>query len=285
MRVAVGVGVALAAVGLVCFELGGPWTLGLVTVVLTVCAGEMFSTLPHADHRPQYRPARFPGLVAVAGLAIAPYFQRAFAYPVIFALLVIVLLAWYSFVDLKASLVSDLGMTLFVVAYVGGLGSFASLILGLGRAGQTGSLSNQGIGVILAAVMVTVCYDVGAFFTGKQFGRRPLSKLSPNKTLEGLAGGVGAGIVIPTLIVGVGGIHPVGTNLSTAFTFCLICALMAPVGDLCESAIKRSLGVKDLGVLIPGHGGVPDRFDAMLFVLPTAYFMARLLQLGAPKVF
>ena len=71
----------------------------------------------------------------------------------------------------------------------------------------------------------------------------------------------------------------------TAIAFCLICALMAPVGDLSESAIKRDLGVKDMGSLLPGHGGVLDRFDAMLFVLPTAYFMAHLLSLGKPAFF
>lgn len=73
--------------------------------------------------------------------------------------------------------------------------------------------------------------------------------------------------------------------MKTTIGFCLICALMAPVGDLCESAIKRDLGVKDMGSMLPGHGGVLDRFDALLFVLPTAYFMAHLLNLGTPAFF
>ena len=281
LPMAVGVGVGLVALGAGCFYLGAVATMVLITVVLCLCAAELFTSLSQSG----YRPAGLLGVVAVAGLAIAPLYYGYFAYPVVFGLTTLTGLAWFLFVQPGEGAVMNLGVTVLGVAYVGGLGSFATLSLGLGRIVETKATSNQGIGVIVAAVLVTVSYDVGAYFVGRTFGRSPLSTASPNKTQEGLFGGVAAGILIPFLILWLSEWQPVGVDVKTTFGFCLICALMAPVGDLCESALKRDLGVKDMGTLLPGHGGVLDRFDAMLFVLPTAFFMAHLLELGKPAFF
>jgi phosphatidate cytidylyltransferase len=172
--------------------------------------------------------------------------------------------------------VANLGLTLLGVLWIGFLGSFATLFLGLGRAMEAGSpkiTNNPGIGVLIAAVVVAVSHDVGAYFIGKYVGRTPLSAASPNKTQEGLVGGVVAAVFVTTLVVGVGGISPIGDGLARTFVFALLCALVAPLGDLCESFIKRDLGIKDMGSVLPGHGGVLDRFDALLFVLPVAYFV------------
>jgi CDP-diglyceride synthetase len=281
LPVAIGVGLALAAIGIGCFYAGAVATTVLITVVLTLCATEFFQTLQRAG----YRPAGLLGLAAVAGLSIASLYEGFFAYPVILGLLTLAGLAWFIFVSPGEGAVMNLGVTLLGVMYIGGLGSFASLLLGVARDHQTGSQTNQGIGILFAAVLVAVSHDVGAYFTGRAGGRTPLSAASPNKTVEGLIGGLGAGILLPTLILWLGGIRPVGVSLGTAFAFSLVCAAMAPIGDLCESMIKRDLGVKDMGTLLPGHGGVLDRFDALLFVLPTAYFMAHLLHLGSPGFF
>lgn len=274
---AAAVGVGLVALGAVCFSLGSLSTAILVAVVLCVCAVEFFDSLRTAG----YRPASLLGIVAVASLAIAPLYDPLLAYPVILGLVTITGLAWFLFVQPGEGAVMNLGVTLLGIFYIGGFGSFATLLLGLARPFEGDSLPNQGIGVVIAAVLVTVAYDVGAFFIGRALGHTPLSEASPNKTQEGLYGGIFAAILLPTLIIGVSGLHPVGESWTSAFAFCLICALMAPVGDLCESALKRDLGVKDMGHLLPGHGGVLDRFDGMLFVLPTAFFMAHLLGLGS----
>ena len=95
----------------------------------------------------------------------------------------------------------NLGVTLLGIGYIGVLGSFATLMVGVGRIVETDATSNQGIGVLVAAVLITVSYDVGAYFIGKSFGSTPLTQVSPNKTQEGLIGGVAAAILIPFLIL------------------------------------------------------------------------------------
>jgi len=115
---------------------------------------------------------------------------------------------------------------------------------------------------------------------GRIVGRTPLSAVSPNKTMEGLIGGMAVAFGVAVLIVG--RITPFGQDpgdLGSAFVLGVVAALAAPLGDLCESMLKRDLGVKDMGSMLPGHGGLLDRFDALLFVLPATYFTARLLDL------
>jgi phosphatidate cytidylyltransferase len=155
---------------------------------------------------------------------------------------------------------------MLVVGYVVVLGSFAALILTL----------PSGIGILYGAILTTVAYDVGGFFIGRSLGTRPMSAASPNKTFEGLAAGWIASILVA--VVALGWIAPWDElGFGQKATFGLVAAIAATLGDLCESLLKRDLGVKDMGTLLPGHGGVLDRFDAMLFVLPATYYAARIL--------
>ncbi|MGY0504319.1 phosphatidate cytidylyltransferase [Luteimonas sp. e5] len=121
---------------------------------------------------------------------------------------------------------------------------------------------------LLAALMVVWMADSGAYFAGRKFGRHKLSpRISPNKTVEGLVGGLLAALVFGlgfAMLAGAGGVALGWVALAIVLT-----VLASLVGDLFESLLKRQAGVKDSGALIPGHGGILDRIDSVLAALPV----------------
>jgi phosphatidate cytidylyltransferase len=121
---------------------------------------------------------------------------------------------------------------------------------------------------LLVALLIVWAADTGAYFAGRKFGRHKLSpRISPNKTVEGLAGGALAGVLI-----GVGGGVLAGApiaKLPAVALVALVVVLASAVGDLFESLLKRHAGMKDSGNLIPGHGGLLDRMDSVLAALPV----------------
>jgi phosphatidate cytidylyltransferase len=133
------------------------------------------------------------------------------------------------------------------------------------------------VAFLLAAVIVTVAADVASLLVGSAFGRHPLApSISPNKTWEGLLGGAVAAVLVAVIVVHF--IHP--WTISKALVLGVVVAVVAPIGDISQSMIKRHLGVKDMGRLMPGHGGILDRVDGLLFVLPATYFVVKAFHLG-----
>jgi phosphatidate cytidylyltransferase len=259
-------GVALVAVALVAFKIGPKTTVALVAAVLALAAAEFFAAIRKAG----YQPVSLLGIVACGAMPLAIYWRGLEAVPLVLALTVVFSLLWFLLGVGDESPLLNAGVTVFGVSYIGLLGGFAALLLTL----------PHGIGMITAAVIGTIGYDVGGFLIGRVAGKSPLSAASPNKTVEGLAGGMGAAVVATTLIVGFGKLTPFGDtpgSISKTFLLGIAIAVAAPLGDLCESLIKRDIGVKDMGTILPGHGGLLDRFDALLFVLPVTYFAARAL--------
>lgn len=267
MRTATGIGVALAGLALVLFKAGPKPTLLLVTAIVTLAAGEAYDVLRRAG----YRPATLLGLCGTVALMIATYSERQIAVPVIVIATVFTFL-WYLFGVVKARPMVNAAVTLFVFMWIGVLGSFAALLLSLP--------DRRGVAFLLAAVVATAAYDIGGLFFGSQMGSRPLAPdISPNKTMEGLVGGMASAVFVTVLLIGVlPGIHP--WTSGKALVLGLTVAVVAPLGDLCESMLKRDLGVKDMGSILPGHGGILDRFDALLFVLPATYYLVHLLDLA-----
>jgi phosphatidate cytidylyltransferase len=157
------------------------------------------------------------------------------------------------------------GATLLGLVYVPFLASFAMLLLAF-----PGDLGRN---VFLVVLGLAVLYDVIAYAVGTLWGNRSLApSISPNKSWEGVIGAT-LGILIVSLAI-VSAIEPFTS--SRAVGLALVIAVVAPLGDLVESAIKRDLGVKDMGTILPGHGGILDRIDALLFAFPAAYYFLQL---------
>ena len=264
----VGTGVAAAVVALLAFKLGTVTSLVLTVVVVTFAAGECFAVFRRAG----YHTATLLGLVGTISLMVGAYTKGVAALPLVLVLITVFTLVWYLFGIERGSAVAGTAATLLTVGWVSLLGSYAGLLL------APSSFPNRhGIAFLLGAIIATVANDVGALVIGGWLGSRPLApNISPNKTWEGLFGGAVFSVLASTVIVG--SIHP--WSASNAALLGVVVAVVAPIGDLCESLLKRDLRLKDMGTLLPGHGGVLDRVDALLFVLPATYYLVRALNIA-----
>jgi phosphatidate cytidylyltransferase len=257
--------VAIAVVALIMLKLGrGPATF-LVAVIVGAAAFEMYE----AFRRTGYHPATLLGLLACVSIVGIAYTRGLQAFPLVIVLLTAFTMLWYMAEVVRARPIVNIAITLFTFVYIGVFGAFAGLLLS----------ASDGTGLIIGLALCAIAYDVFGYFIGTQFGRSRMSpRLSPNKTWEGLIGGMVASVVLGAIVGKV--LAPWNGKITHGLALGLVVAILAPIGDLCESMIKRDLGLKDLGSILPGHGGVLDRFDAMLFCLPAVYYLAIQLNIG-----
>jgi phosphatidate cytidylyltransferase len=158
----------------------------------------------------------------------------------------------------RRALVGDLGSTLFLLGYVGLLGSFAVLL----TAGDGGEWWT------LAFLILVICCDTGAYVAGLNFGKHPMAPtISPKKTWEGFAGAVVAAVVAGVLL----SVFMIQQAWWFGIVLGLVIVVTATLGDLAESLMKRDLGVKDISSWLPGHGGFLDRLDSVLPSAAVAY--------------
>jgi len=143
-----------------------------------------------------------------------------------------------------------------------------------------------GTALVFLPIFLTWTTDVGAYAFGRMFGRKKLiPSVSPGKTVEGAVGGLGLTIVICLLYVRfvLMPYAQLGLTIQGAVLFAIVVSVAAQTGDLAESLLKREAGVKDSSSILPGHGGILDRFDALLFVMPIAFLLLGRLLLPIPQ--
>ncbi len=261
-------GVLLAAVVSLVFVAGALPVAVLVLAALGLASAEAYAGFRAVGAHP----ASVLGIVAVLTLSVAVYNKGLIAYGAVSVLLLLFGFIWYLKAETAVDVLDGIGATLFVYAWIGVLGSYALLMI------SPRSFSNgHGLTYLFGAVVLTVANDVGALFIGRRFGKHPLNaKLSPNKTRGGTIGGT-----IVTLLVGVA-ILPLMSpwTRTSGLEVAAVLSVVVPLGDLFESMVKRTLGMKDLGHWLPGHGGLLDRVDGLLFALPTMYYLTHVLKLG-----
>ncbi len=254
LRAAVGVGLLLAGLVIGTLIVSPAAFLAVVVVAVSYGAWELRRAIAT---RGMVIPL-VPLLLGAVGMLVSAYLRGAEALVVTFGLTIVGLLVW-RVADGLAGAARDLSASALVAFYPIFLGGFASMMLGAPGDGRQR---------IVVFILVTVFSDIGGYAVGVMFGRHPMApSLSPKKSWEGFAGSVGtcAAVGAISLPLVLGGQWWQGALLGVA------AASGATLGDLIESSIKRDLGIKDMGALLPGHGGLMDRLDSLVIVAPVAW--------------
>lgn len=164
--------------------------------------------------------------------------------------------------------------SVFTTVYVPFLGSFVALLLAEGEGVNGGGLDDPGVKGIIAFILVTVASDTGGYVAGVLFGRHPMAPvISPKKSWEGFAGSTVACLLAGWALV----VFLLDGDWWVGLALGLITVVMATLGDLCESVIKRDLGIKDMSQVIPGHGGLMDRLDSLLATIAPIWLLLHYL--------
>jgi phosphatidate cytidylyltransferase len=252
---AIGVGLALGAVIVATLALYRPSFGYVVLAAVGLGIYEIVTAIATVEARPSLVPL-FAGAAAMEGAA---WFRGPDGLVGAFLLTALGLLIW-RLADGAAGYLRDVGSGVLVALYVPFLAGFAVLLLH----------PSDGMARIILFILVVVCSDTGGYAVGVLIGKHPMAPtVSPKKSWEGLAGSLVAGSIGGLLMMVLTFHHPWWQGV----LFGIALVVTATLGDLGESMIKRDLGLKDMGRLLPGHGGIMDRLDSLLPCAPVAYLL------------
>jgi phosphatidate cytidylyltransferase len=258
LPVAIITGLTLAGLFFVCLFWRPAAFFVLAALAILLAQYEFYAALT----RRGFRPATALGVAGGAVVLAGAYWRGPQALSFGLALTVVGSFLWYLVDPNRDDVVTNIAVTVMGVAYVPMLGAHAILIRSL----------PQGIELEIAFIGAAALYDIGAYASGSFFGKHKIAPaVSPSKTWEGA---VGATIFVFAMALLIGP-HLGPLEVGTSALLAAAASVLAPLGDLAESMLKRDLDTKDMGTLLPGHGGALDRLDALLFVAPAAYWLFR----------
>lgn len=259
--VAIGVGLAMAVVALLPLLLYRPAFAGLIAIAVGIGIWELVGALNTRGVRPPLAPL----IVGGVGTTALTWFTGSDALVVGLMVMLLAAMLW-RMPDGPAGYGRDISAAALVAVYVPLLAGFVVLLV----------KPDDGALRVIAFLLTAVCSDTGGFVVGSMFGRHRMSPLvSPKKSWEGFAGSLFFCMVSGVAFLTLG----FDASALEGVLFGLAIGVAATVGDLAESLVKRDLRVKDMGHLLPAHGGFMDRFDSLLVAAPVAYL---LLTLFAP---
>lgn len=259
LKLAVLTGVTLAALVVGLLYVGAEAFFGLASVLILLAQAEFY----RAGRNAGYNPATAVGLVGGGALLLGVFLTGGSAAGFVLFATLASCWVWYLSLQRRSGVVVNIAITMLGVVYIPLLGSFAGLL----------ARRADGRGVTIATIGATAVFDIFAYAGGSRWGRHLMAPaISPGKTWEGAL----AGALATVAIAGLAGPRLGPWSAGQAALLGGVIAVLAPLGDLMESAIKRDLGIKDMGTVLPGHGGALDRVDAILFAAPAVYFSLRL---------
>lgn len=234
--------------------------LGIIEVVA-------LKELYYALKANNFKPVEWLGYLSVITIIGINFLKLQYTIDVVLFVVFILLFALFTIVVFSRNKITylDVSVTVFSVLYIVFLFTFLS---------KTKGIENLGYLYIWLIFVCAWMTDTSAYFAGSFFGKHKLiPDISPNKTLEGVAGGI-IGCILSVLVYGFIIYKIAGVNIGIVHYIVLatIASIFAQIGDLVGSAIKRTTSIKDFGTIMPGHGGVIDRFDSVLLVAPVVYF-------------
>lgn len=256
---AFGVGISLALLVIASLYFYKAAFVGVVVVALGIGIFEISRAFKTAGIQIPLPPILTGGLAMMVG----GYYGGIETAAVAMALTVIGTLIW-RLADGADGFVRDTSAGIFVLSYLPLMGVFVALMLH----------ESDGEWRIVAFIVATVASDIGGYTAGVLFGKHSMAPtISPKKSWEGFAGSMTVGMIAGglTVVYGLDGRWWVGLILGAA------AVIMATLGDLSESLIKRDIGIKDMGDLLPGHGGLMDRLDSLIAVAPVAWLILHYL--------
>lgn len=257
LQAAIGVGVGLGAVVVASLFFVKVLFLAVVVAAVSVGIWELTSRLAE---RKEIKVPLWPLLAGGVAMLTAGYWIGPQGTMAALALTALAMMVW-RMSEPPENYLRDITAGVFTAFYVPFLASFVALMLA----------ADDGPQRIALFLVVTVCSDTGAYAVGYKFGKNKLAPtISPGKTREGLAGGITlsmlAGAVLMQWIIDHG-------HWWQGLILGGCAAVIATLGDLAESMIKRDLGIKDMGTLLPGHGGIMDRLDSLLPTAPVVWLL------------
>jgi phosphatidate cytidylyltransferase len=264
-------GIVLAGVALGSLMIGKGAFAIVAGLVVLVAQGELFGVTV----KQHQQPATAVGLVTGALMIAGAYYHGEAGILAMFALGVMATFLWFIAAPAahRRGAILQIGVTLMNIAYIPLLASYLIVTLAIG--------GSDGKALVVAVIGLTFIYDTAAFLVGSVWGgsffQRPLApSVSPKKSLEGLIGATLITIIVAMALVP-SFVGPFEEKRIESLMLALVVAAAATLGDLAESLIKRDLGIKDMGSILPGHGGVLDRIDSLLFVAPAAFLLFRVI--------
>lgn len=254
-------GFIMGTIAMGCIMLGGVALLGLLAVVIFFASKEYVKILEHKGFYPSLKIM----LASEALLAIITYFDRTDYVALALTLCTFAAFMWVLFRG-RQPYIANVSTTILGFVYCGYFPLHLQLLRDI-----SSEQYHDGLGFVVMMFVAILLTDVGCYYAGTRFGKHKLAPvISPNKTIEGSAGGAICAI-IGALIVG----YSIGVEWYLSVIAGLICTVFAQIGDLCESLIKRDAGVKDSGNSLPGHGGFLDRTDSFVFTIPVMFYFCK----------